>query len=288
MNFTKLQTLKLKKHPKLNEKWLQDVIYNFPEILGIGDVFVRDRERVQPCAGRLDLLLEDNNGNGRYEVEVQLGATDPSHMIRTMEYWDIERKRHPQYDHTAILIAEDITSRFLNVISLLNGAIPIMALQVSAIETPEGVGLLFTKVLDTTAYYGVASEDENIGDSANRQYWENEKANPETTAIADDVLRIAQTINPDITMNYTRRYISFNLNGYSKIFGTCTPLRNNMTLSIRLPQTSEVDQLLANSNLDLLEYDKRKGYRLKVTKESLEANRPMITDLLRDAFEFKS
>lgn len=209
-------------------------------------------------------------------------------MIRTMQYWGIERKRHPQYDHTAILIAEDITSRLLNVISLLNGTIPIMALQVSAIETSEGIGLLFTKVLDTTAYNGVASEDESIGDSANRQYWENEKANPETTAIADDVLSIAQTINPDITMNYLRRYISFSLNGYSKIFATCTPLRSNTTLGIRLPQTSEADELLANSNLDLLEYHKRKGYRIKVNKESLEANRTMITDLLREAFEIKS
>ena len=30
------------------------------------------------------------------------------------EYWDIERRRYPQYDHCAVLIAEDITSRFLN------------------------------------------------------------------------------------------------------------------------------------------------------------------------------
>ena len=25
-----------------------------------------------------------------YETDVQLGATDPSHIIRTIEYWDIE------------------------------------------------------------------------------------------------------------------------------------------------------------------------------------------------------
>jgi len=44
-----------------------------------------------------------------YEIEIQLGSTDESHIIRTIEYWDIERKRYPQYDHTAVIIAEDIT-----------------------------------------------------------------------------------------------------------------------------------------------------------------------------------
>lgn len=43
-------------------------------------------------------------------------------MIRTIEYWDIERKRYPQYEHCAVIIAEDITSRFLNVIQLFNGS----------------------------------------------------------------------------------------------------------------------------------------------------------------------
>jgi len=41
----------------------------------------------------------------RYEVEIQLGATDESHIIRTIEYWDIERKRYPQYEHTAVIVA---------------------------------------------------------------------------------------------------------------------------------------------------------------------------------------
>jgi len=68
-------------------------------------------------AGRLDLLLEDPDPEAatRYEVEIQLGATDESHIIRTVEYWDIERKRYPQYEHCAVIIAEEVTSRFLNV-----------------------------------------------------------------------------------------------------------------------------------------------------------------------------
>ncbi len=73
---------------------------------------LRDSERPQTGAGRLDLLLQDADASRRYEVEIQLGKTDESHVIRTIEYWDVERKRYPQYEHVAVIVAEDITSRF--------------------------------------------------------------------------------------------------------------------------------------------------------------------------------
>jgi len=77
----------------LNERWVQDRIAEGPPILGLGDVILKDRERIQPKAGRLDLLLQDADSTRRYEVEIQLGATDESHIIRTIEYWDIEKHK---------------------------------------------------------------------------------------------------------------------------------------------------------------------------------------------------
>ena len=138
MKHIKLKTINLKNHQQLNEKWLQEIIAEDPSILRIGDVVLKDKERIHHGAGRLDLLLQDTDGHGRYEVEIQLGSTNESHIIRTIEYWDIEKRKYPQYDHTAVIVAEDITSRFLNVISLFNGFIPIMAIQVTAIETADG------------------------------------------------------------------------------------------------------------------------------------------------------
>jgi len=49
--------------------------------------------------------------DARYEIEIQLGATDPSHIIRTIEYWDTEKERYPQYDHCAVIVAEEITGK---------------------------------------------------------------------------------------------------------------------------------------------------------------------------------
>jgi hypothetical protein len=82
-----------------------------------------------------------------YEVELRLGATAESHIIRTIEYWDTERRRWPQYDHVAVIVAEEITARFFTVISLFNGFIPIIAIQMSAIELGDAVTLVFSTVL---------------------------------------------------------------------------------------------------------------------------------------------
>lgn len=131
--YLKPDRVQLKNHPEFNEKWVQKLIADDPSILGLGDLVLRDVERMQPRAGRLDLLLQDPDTQRRYEVELQLGPTDESHIIRTIEYWDIEKKRYPQYDHCAVLIAEDITSRFLNVISLFNGTMPLIAIQMQAL-----------------------------------------------------------------------------------------------------------------------------------------------------------
>ncbi len=131
----------------LNEKWLQDQIAANPSILGLGELDLKDRERMQPGAGRLDLLFQDPETNRRYEVEIQLGKTNESHIIRTIEYWDIERQRYPNLDHCAVIVAEDITARFLNVIKLFNGCIPLIAIKLQAIREPGGkIGLVATRV----------------------------------------------------------------------------------------------------------------------------------------------
>src|SRR2546428_2004279 len=101
VNYIKHETISLKLHPELNERWVQQLIADDPSILGLGDLVLRDKERIQPRAGRLDLLLQEPETKRRFEVEIQLGATDETHIIRTVEYWDIERKRYPQYDHCA-------------------------------------------------------------------------------------------------------------------------------------------------------------------------------------------
>jgi hypothetical protein len=90
------QLISLRDRPGLDERWVQERLAENPKLLGLGELVVKDKERPQPGAGRLDLLLQDPETGRRYEVELQLGRTDETHIIRTIEYWDIERKRYPQ------------------------------------------------------------------------------------------------------------------------------------------------------------------------------------------------
>ena len=79
-----------------DERWLQDQIYENSSILGLGDLEAVSREKKQPIGGRIDLLLKDPEDESMYEVEIMLGSTDESHIIRTIEYWDNEKKSSTQ------------------------------------------------------------------------------------------------------------------------------------------------------------------------------------------------
>src|SRR5271163_1935179 len=110
-----------------DEFWLQDQIYDNPSCLGLGELEASQRERRQLSGGRLDILLKNPEDDSMYEVEVMLGETDETHIIRTIEYWDNEKRRWPQRQHYAVLVAENINRRFFNVIHLLSNSIPIVA-----------------------------------------------------------------------------------------------------------------------------------------------------------------
>lgn len=283
MKFVKHKTINLKTHPVLDERWLQGVIAEDPSIVGIGDVILKDKERAQPNAGRLDLLLQETDGNGRYEVEIQLGASDEKHIIRTIEYWDIERRRYPQYDHTAVIIAEDITSRFLNVISLFNGFIPIMALQLTAIELPDGIGLQFTKILDTVKL-GLLDEDEEAAEPTDRAYWEN-RASKKTVKHADEILALTKLFAPSAELNFNKYYIGFRIDGKSRNFAVCRPRKKAMRLSIKLANSSENEELIASADIDL-DRHKQGWYEFNLGTDDIKKNHDLLTNLLKQAYDF--
>ena len=216
-NFAPIKTISLKSHPEISEAWVQQVLFENPTLLGLGSsVKSRDKERRQTAGGRLDLLLEDEDSDVRYEVEIQLGATDETHIIRTIEYWDIERKRFPGCDHVAVIVAEEITSRFFNVISLFNSAIPLIAIKMTAIENPDGsIGLLFTKVLDLAP--SAQLEEDEPTEQTDRSYWEKQSSKKVLQNI-DHVLGLIQRFEPKAQLSYNKFYLGIWVNGRANNF----------------------------------------------------------------------
>jgi len=269
----------LKNHPEISEKVIQEMIARDPKIIGLGDLVLKDIERMQPRAGRLDLLMQDPESNRRYEIEIQLGKTDENHIIRTIEYWDIERKRYPQYEHCAVIIAEDITSRFLNVIGLFNGFIPLVAIQMNAFKFGDDIGLIFTKVLDEMPL-GLVEEDEDIRAVTNRDFWL--KAGTEITMkMADDILELIRSFKPEASFKYNKFYIGISVNGQPNNFISCMPKKNYLRLEIKLPKTIETDELINISEIETMPYDNHWGnYRFRLGMEDIRKHKEMLLDLM--------
>lgn len=280
MDFRPAKHVSLKAHPEWNERWLHERIIDDPALLGLGELEVRDSERRQPRAGRLDLLLSDPETFTRYEVEIQLGATDESHIIRTIEYWDIERRRYPQYEHVAVIVAEDITSRFLNVISLFNGFIPIVAVQIQGVEVADTFTLIATRVVDVMA---LGTEEDDEGETVDRAYWER-KASRDSVQLVDRVANMIQEIEPDLQPKYNKHYIGMANRGVARNFVSFRPRKQHVIAEFKIPRSDELSDQLEASGLEMLPYDSRwHNYRMRITDADLDEHREEVAALIRTA-----
>ena len=282
--YIKLERVFLQNHPDLDERWVQARIAEDPAILGLGDLILKDKERNQPRAGRLDLLLQEPESNRRYEVEVQLGFTDESHIIRTIEYWDIERKRYPQYEHCAVLVAEDITSRFLNIINLFNGTIPLVAIQMQAFRlNADDIGLVFTTVLDELSR-GLVDDDEEVQEVADRAYWES-RGSKATLAMVDQLLQIVHEFDPGLEPKYNKFYVGLVKDGQPHNFVVFRPRRNTLILTVRLQPSAETQSRLEGSGLEVMDSDKREGgYRIRLGMDDVDKRRDVLRQLIEMAY----
>lgn len=283
--FVKPKEISLKDHPQLNESWVQDRIAEDPSIIGLGDLLLKDKERFQPRAGRLDLLLQDPELNDRYEVEIQLGKTDESHIIRTIEYWDLESKRYPQYEHTAVIVAEDITSRFLNVVSLFNGFIPLIAIKMSAIQFGDQMSLIFTTVLDELPL-GLVEEDEETQEVTDRAYWEN-RGSKKTVQIADRLLKIIHKFDPEFKLKYNKHYIGLEKNSKPNNFVKFVPRKNYLNADLKLERSEDFEEKMEEEGLELINYRKRRlSYRIRFKDGEVNDKNDFLTNLLKQSYSY--
>lgn len=280
--YLRSQTVSLKSHPDFSEKWLHERIAEDPSVLGLGELEVRDVERPQARAGRLDLLLVDPETRTRYEVEIQLGSTDESHIVRTIEYWDNERRRFPDREHVAVLVAEDITSRFLNVISLFNKAIPLVAVQLRALQVGDVLTLCSTKVLDLSAIGPETDETEK--EQADRSYWER-ASGKDALALVDELVSLVKQVTGDqaIGPKYNKHYIGLARHGIAENFVVMRPRKSNVMLTeFGIPQSDELDARLQAEDFDLLPYDKRwQKYRARLSREDFIKRKSTLTELVQ-------
>lgn len=266
----------------LDEKWLQDRIRDDPSLLGLGQLEIVSCEHRQPVGGRIDFLMRDAEGETYYEVEVMLGEIDPSHIIRTIEYWDVERQRRRQYAHRAVIVAERITSRFFNVLRLLNGAIPMIAVQLSAFPADGGVVLHPITVLD------IAEESANTGIAeppADRTYWE-KMSDPSFLTVIDKIVSLFRADRVEPRVRYTRNYIVLGTSGYD--FCWFKPRKSAGHCHVEFWANEMRDPTLSSlqeGGIDASPTRWPDGVRFTITTKELDEHFALIGDALKRAEE---
>ena len=278
-----MERISLKNNSLIKEDMIQEFIFNDPTILGLGDVTPIQREKIQPAGGRLDMLLASDDKGTRYEVEIQLGATDPSHIIRTIEYWDTEKRRYPQYDHCAVIVAEEITGRFMNVIQLFNGAIPLIAIQVSAYKNGDDISLSFTKIIDRVS---LANEDEEDYEPTDRSYWERRS----TTSIMKNVDKIFAELG-ELTqgyeLKYNKFYIGMSKDGIVKNFIEFKPKKSFLYLIVKGEENPEMLEKIEAAGLDVSYIPRWKEYDIKINKlEEFIKNRELMIEVVKSSMDY--
>ncbi len=257
-----------------DEFWLQDQIAENPSVLGLGDLILVKREKKQSSGGRLDIQLKDPQDNSMYEVEIMLGDTDESHIIRTIEYWDLEKRRYPQRQHFAVLIAEKITRRFFNVIQLLSLNIPIIAIHAELLNINDNNYLNFIKILD------VYEEPEDIEETVEVTVKDWNNTAKWTLDTAHTYLSFINTDNQNLSLKYVKSYIAI-CEGNRNIFYLARKGSPKSYLSFRVKDedmVNSIKELFDNQEISYT-YNKYKDFVLTVDKHSIDKNKDIFIEI---------
>ena len=267
----------------LDERWLQDEIVKDTSILGLGELEIVSREHRQPYGGRIDFLMHHAETDSFYEVEIMLGTLDESHIIRTIEYWDIERQRRPQSDHRAVIVAEQITARFFNVLRLLNRSVPMIAVQLCAFKLDDNsIALNAVTVLD------VAEEITDVdvtspAEQTDRAYWEKRR---DTTSLAVmDKLVTALKADQIVTrLSYNKHHIALGSTGNNYCWFHPRKTAGYCHMEIRLNPDTRESALNALQSKGIDAYPRRTdSLTFSITNQQVDGHIGTVVDVLKAA-----
>lgn len=224
----------LKSHPHFRESWLRDRIADDPALLGLGPLRLVDVERRHPRAGRLDLLLQQGQQR-RYVVEIMLGRLDESHLVRSIEYWDAEQRASPGYEHVAVLAAEELPPRLLRVLELLRDHVPMVVLQMCAMQWENRFVLHFIRLLEGPG----RSERPRPEPEPGRTAWEDKMAAPALAAL-DECLGVLREVVPRLHLEYRKHSLAVRSEAHASPLLVFYPKRHFLRVEIQAAQVSSL------------------------------------------------
>lgn len=130
---------------------------------------------------------------------------------------------------------------------------------------------------------GLVDEDEEVAEVTDRAYWEN-RATKETVQLTDRLLEMLHTFEPKANLKYNKFYIGLTVGNRSNNFVDFIPQKAAIRLELKMPRSDETDQLIKDSGIDTLGYDRNWGtYRLRLVPSDLEKHSAFLIDLMKKA-----
>jgi hypothetical protein len=167
---------------------------------------------------------------------------------------------------------------------LFNGAIPLIALKMTAYKIGDQYALTFVKVLDELTY-GLVDEDEPIAEPTDRAFWET-RGSKSTLAITDTLLKLANEVEPKAILKYNKHYIGLEINGAPLNFVSFWPRKVHVIMAIKLPKTQEIDDQLSEVGFETLTYEAQwRQYRLRIEGTLDETQKGVLVKLMGQARE---
>ena len=182
----------------------------------------------------------------------------------------------------AVIVAEEITSRFFNVISLFNGFIPVVAIQMTVLRLDDNrVSLVFTKVLDLLV---LGTDEEERVELADAGYWEG-RSTPGMMKLTRHLHRMIQEQDEGVTLKYNKQYIGLVKNDAPNNYIIMKPRKKKVSFQPRIPRSDEITEIIDESGLDRLSYDTRNGrYRIDISsKAAIDENQDLLVELIEKA-----
>lgn len=190
----------------------------------------------------------------------------------------MERQRYPTLEHRAVIVAEEITARFFNVIRLLNRAVPLVAIQLSAFVEDDSIVLQFTRVLDTYGFGGDAEDDEDSGEQADRAFWE-KRASRESLEVFDSIVAFLPAPGGGPRVTYNRAHIAVGTTGYNFCwFHPRGATHCRAHLNIPAEQRQSVVERLEAAGIEAA-IKGRGSVRMRLAKDDLGKSRQLLGEI---------
>lgn len=292
LKFAPLECIDLSQRLRTNKQWLADRLMQDPSQLGLGDLTLVDHQRAQQTGASLGLLLTDGNEARatRYALDVQLGAADPDQLVRAIERWSHERQQHPNHEHVAVIVAEHVSSRLLEVMRLMSDSIPLTVLQATAVKVADDTAtLVFTRLLGSQQASPDAAIDDDVALASprDRAFWES-RVSPRSLTFLDELLALIRSLDGEVQPHYAKEYIGLARRGRTHHYVKLTPnsAARQALVVVRLPYSAEQQQMLESAGVEVNGYyESTKSYNLTVSHKTLgdAHQRQAFENLLRAA-----